>query len=186
MQGGANMKPDTHRRQSTARSARGGRKTAPVRKPSPASAPVLTASELRRAVYELANTLAPADVGDLLAEEEALRERARLLTGEPGKLLALQVDLAIACLRDHDAGECPQIPYYTISLLAAGLAYLGDELDLVPDFLPHIGTLDDALVMAMACRLADEGLRRYCTWKEIDPRPALGAERTARRRRALP
>lgn len=177
------MKPDTPRRQSTGRTARGGRrKSAPVRKATP---PLLTPTELRHAVFELANTLAPADVSDLLAEEEALRERAALLTGEPGKLLGLQLDLALACLRDHDAGECPQIPYYTISLLAAGLAYLGDELDLVPDFLPKIGTLDDALVMAMACQLADDGLRRYCTWKEIDPVPALGVERTARRRRAL-
>jgi uncharacterized membrane protein YkvA (DUF1232 family) len=61
-------------------------------------------------------------------------------------------------------------------MLTAGLAYLVDELDLIPDFLPGIGTLDDALVMAMACRLAEDGLRRYCTWKEIDPVPALGAE----------
>lgn len=177
------MKPDTHRRQSTTRSARSGRKTPPARKPSP---PLLTAAELRRAVFELANTLAPADVDDLFAEEAALRERATLLGGEPGNLLRLQVDLALACLRDHAAGEAPQIPYYTISLLAAGLAYLADELDLVPDFLPKVGTLDDALVMAMACQLAEDGLRRYCTWKEIDPVPALGAERAARRRRALP
>jgi uncharacterized membrane protein YkvA (DUF1232 family) len=142
----------------------------------PPPAPLLTETDLRRAVFELANVLAPADVDDLLGNEEDLRERAGRLDGEAGKLLRAQLELAIMCLQDHVAGNCPQIPYYTISMLTAGLAYLVDELDLIPDFLPGIGTLDDALVMAMACRLAEDGLRRYCTWKEIDPAPALGAE----------
>jgi uncharacterized membrane protein YkvA (DUF1232 family) len=164
-----------------AKAAPAGAADAAARRAGP---PVLTERELRAAVLELANTLAPADVGDLLAEEAALRDRAAALDGPPGTLLRTQLDLALACLHDHAAGRCPQIPYYTISVLAAGLAYLVDELDLIPDFLPQIGTLDDALVMAMACRLGADGLRRYCTFKEIDPTPALGAAaagpRTAR------
>ena len=100
-----------------------------------ASAPLITAADLRRAVFEL----------------------------------------AITVLRDHAAGRCPQIPYFTISMLAAALAYLVDDFDLIPDFLPRIGTLDDALVMTMAFQQAEDGLRRYCTWKEIDPTPVLGA-----------
>lgn len=125
-------------------------------------------------VLELAHTLAPADVDDLLAEESALRERATRLEGEPGKLLRAQVELALTCLHDHARGECPQIPFFTISLLGAGLAYLDDEFDLIPDFVPKIGMLDDALVMTLACRLAAPGLRRYCTWKDLDPTAVLG------------
>ena len=128
---------------------------------------------MRRAVLELANTLAPADVGDLLAEEKMLRERALRLGRAPGRILRAQLDLALSCLGDHVAGACPQIPFYTISLLAAGVAYLAEKLDLIPDFLPRGGTLDDALVMALACQLADDGLRRYCTWKDISPGLAL-------------
>jgi uncharacterized membrane protein YkvA (DUF1232 family) len=144
--------------------------------PRPSSAPLITIPELRRAVLELANTLAPADVDDLLGSEDEMRARAERLDGDAGKLLVAQLELALTCLQDHAAGRCPQIPYFTISMLAAGLAYLVDEFDLIPDFLPRIGTLDDALVMAMAFRFAEPGLRRYCTWKEIDPLPTLGAE----------
>lgn len=187
------MKPGAPRRSSTARRARGGKTAptpaapAPTRKPAAATAPrasprgagtpLITEAELRAAVFELANTLAPADVDDLLAEEETLRARAASLTGDHGTLLRAQLELAIVCLRDHAAGECPQIPYFTISVLAAALAYLVDELDLIPDFLPGIGTLDDALVMAMAFRLGEDGLRRYCTFREIDPTPTLGVQR---------
>ena len=35
-----------------------------------ASAPLITAADLRRAVFELASTLAPADVDDLLGSED--------------------------------------------------------------------------------------------------------------------
>ena len=140
-----------------------------------ASAPLITAADLRRAVFELASTLAPADVDDLLGSEDELRERAGRVDGAAGKLFGAQLELAITVLRDHAAGRCPQIPYFTISMLAAALAYLVDDFDLIPDFLPRIGTLDDALVMTMAFQQAEDGLRRYCTWKEIDPTPVLGA-----------
>ncbi len=138
------------------------------------TAPLITRTELRRAVVELASTLAPADVTDLLAEEAMLRARAASLTGAPGDVFRTQLELALGCLHDHVSGRCPQIPYYTISLLTAAVAYLADDLDIIPDFLPDRGTMDDALVLAMVCTLAESGLRRYCTWKDIEPNAALG------------
>ncbi len=133
--------------------------------------PLLTREEMTKAVIELANTLAPADIDDLFAEEQSVRDRAARLDGAPGRLLRAQLDLALMCLRDHQKRTCPQIPFYTISLLAAGVAYLGEKIDLIPDDLPHDGTLDDALVMAIAFELAKDGLRRYCTWKGVSLDP---------------
>ncbi len=137
----------------------------------------LTRQEVTQAVVELANKLAPADVGDLLVAESTIRERAAKLPGVPGRVLKGELELALMCLKDHAAGRCPQIPYYSISLLAAGVAYLADQLDFVPDFLPRIGMLDDALVMAVACDLSRDGLRRYCVWKGLAPALARRAQR---------
>ena len=148
------------------------RDAAPPRKP--ATEPLITRSELKRVLYELATTIAPGDIGDLLAEEQTLRERGAALKGLPGEVFHAQLDLALACLRDHIAGEIPQIPFYTISMLAAAVAYLADDLDIIPDFLPGRGVIDDALVLAMACSLGDSGLRRYCAAKDLDPAKALG------------
>jgi uncharacterized membrane protein YkvA (DUF1232 family) len=156
---------------------RSTKRTSATRGPRRAKQTLLTRAEVVRAVVELANTLAPADVGDLLIAESTIRERATKLPGAPGKILRGELDLALMCLKDHAAGRCPQIPYYSISLLAAGVAYLADQLDFVPDFLPRIGMIDDALVMAVAFELGRDGLRRYCVWKGLAP--------LARRRRAL-
>jgi uncharacterized membrane protein YkvA (DUF1232 family) len=165
-----------------ARKARpaGKRAAAPRQAPAPRRKlpALLTRADVTRAVLELANTLAPADVGDLLVVESSIRERAAQLDGTAGRTLRAQLDLALECLKDHAAGRCPQIPYYAVSLLAAGVAYLADQLDFVPDFLPRLGMIDDALVMAVACDLGRDGLARYCAWKGIAP--AL-ARRTPRR-----
>ncbi|MBX9725461.1 MAG: DUF1232 domain-containing protein, partial [Candidatus Obscuribacterales bacterium] len=143
----------------------------------PRRAAPLTRDEVTQAVVELANKLAPADVGDLLVAESMIRERAAQLSGVAGRVLRGELELALMCLKDHASGRCPQIPYYTISLLAAGVAYLADQLDFVPDFLPRIGMLDDALVMAVACDLSRDGLKRYCVWKGLAPALARRAQR---------
>lgn len=166
-------------RRGAPRTARTTAKRTVARRTPRARPPLLTRAEVVRAVIELANKLAPADVGDLLVAESSIRERAAQLDGLPGRMLRAQLDLALLCLKDHAAGRCPQIPYYSISLLAAGVAYLADQLDFVPDFLPRIGMLDDALVMAVACDLGRDGLKRYCTWKGIAPALARRVQRHA-------
>jgi len=126
---------------------------------------ILDADDVRQLLLELADRIAPADVTDLLAHDTQLHARACQLTSPHLGLFRDQISLAIDCLRDHARGRCPQIPYFTISLLAAALWYFVDELDAVPDFLPGVGQLDDAVVLAMAFQLGEDGLRRYCAWK---------------------
>jgi len=126
---------------------------------------LLEPSDLRALLFEVANRIAPADVATLMAHEAGLRADAARITSGHLALLRRQLELALDCLHDHVRGECPQIPYYTISLLAAAVYYFTDKLDVIPDFLPRIGRLDDAAVMALACQLTAEGLRRYCDWK---------------------
>jgi len=140
----------------------------------PTPAPLLNRADVRTILYELANRLAPADLTALLETESQLRDRAAHLQAEDLSVLGEQLSVALDCLRDHADGACPQIPYYTISLLAAAVSYFADELDVIPDFLPRVGHLDDAVVMAMAYELGRDGLRRYCAWKGRDAHTLLG------------
>ena len=132
------------------------------RTPAPKRTPLLERADIRTIVFDLATRLAPTDVVTLMEREDTLRKQAAGIKSKEFTLLREEVSVALDCLRDHVAGDCPQIPYYTIALLAAGLYYFGDDLDVIPDFLPGIGRLDDAAVMAMACELAKDGLQRYC------------------------
>jgi uncharacterized membrane protein YkvA (DUF1232 family) len=122
---------------------------------------LLTRADLEQIVNELACSVAPADVAALLQKEAALRERAEGL-GPEFDLLRRQLLLFLDCLRDFVNGRCPQIPFSTIAVAAAALLYFSKEVDLVPDFLPRLGKLDDAAVVAVAVERARKGLERYC------------------------
>lgn len=149
----------------------------------PGGTPVLNAADVRSIATDLAERVAPADVTELMAHESELRARCAALRTPHLALFRQQMTMALDCLRDHLDGKCPQIPYHTISLLAGAVSYFCDELDVIPDFLPRLGRLDDAVVMAMACRVAESGVRRYCTWKGYDADALLGVRnrRTMRR-----
>jgi uncharacterized membrane protein YkvA (DUF1232 family) len=142
---------------------------------APTATPFLDRADICTILYELANRIAPADITALLETERDLRQRAARLQSGDLRSLGEQLSLALDCLRDHVDGACPQIPYYTITLLAAAVSYFADELDVIPDFLPRVGQLDDAVVMAMAYELGRDGLRRYCAWKGLDANSLLRA-----------
>ena len=156
------------------------RPSRPKRRPAskPPAEPLLRPSDVRTIVSDLCTQLAPADVAALMNEEKTLRARAAELPTPHLSLLRDQLGLALDCLRDHLDGRCPQIPYYTISLIGAALLYFTDEFDAIPDFLPEIGHLDDAVVMAMAFELGADGLRRYCDFKDIDATGLLPPRRS--------
>jgi uncharacterized membrane protein YkvA (DUF1232 family) len=116
-------------------------------------------------ISEQAARVAAPDVAALVANAAALRAKVGALEGSRFQPFRAQVEEALACLEDHAAGTCVQIPYYTVSVLAAALFYFQSPVDAVPDFLPRLGAVDDALVMAVATDMAAEGLQRYRVWK---------------------
>jgi uncharacterized membrane protein YkvA (DUF1232 family) len=70
------------------------------------------------------------------------RENARALVGFVPDCVVLVSRL----LRD------PCVPRRRRLMLIALLAYLSSPIDLIPDFLPGVGHLDDAVVVALALR----------------------------------
>lgn len=89
-----------------------------------------------------------------------LRALARLVPDAAGLLAGL--------VRD------PRVPRRRKLVLAGAVAYLACPIDLVPDFIPVAGQLDDAAVLALALR----GVLRSCDAGVLDdhwrgPAPSL-------------
>jgi uncharacterized membrane protein YkvA (DUF1232 family) len=124
--------------------------------------------DFERHLEARAATVAPADVTALLAQGELVRSR---LSGERAvhPALAQRARVAFHLLADHARGACPQIPYQTVSMLAAALFYYLEPMDVVPDFIPRAGTADDALVLDIAWRRCGAGVQRYIDWKGLTP-----------------
>lgn len=142
------------------------RSTKRAKKPADRDAGLPKPDDFRTYLLEKASLIAPGDVTSLLAQRtEALRTAAQ--GGATHPRLRPQTEVAYGLLADHQSGDCPQVPYHTVSLLAVALLYLLAPMDVVPDWIPGVGTSDDALVLELAFELGAPGIERYCTAKGI-------------------
>ena len=137
---------------------------------------LLQKADFQSYLEDKAREMAPRDVEVLLSQAETARSRA---LADQHPRLGAQMVLALELLADHDDGQCPQIPFYTISLLAEAVYYFLDPNDVIPDWIPEIGKLDDALIMELAFELGSEGIHRYCAWKDVDVRPLYQSAESA-------
>ena len=127
---------------------------------------LLASADFTSYLREKAEQLAPGDLRTLVGQADAVRSRIDAVRSTHPRLLR-HAELALRLLQDHAAGQCPQIPYYTVCLLAVALLYFVDPLDVIPDWIPVVGATDDALIFELAFALARPGVERYCTWKGI-------------------
>jgi len=76
------------------------------------------------------------------------------------------VKLLLSLIKDYWSGAYKEIPWWCIAAVAFTLLYVLSPVDLIPDFIPIIGLLDDALVISICLMLIEEELLRYQSWKE--------------------
>lgn len=79
--------------------------------------------------------------------------------------------LGISVIKDWISGEYREIPMGTLIRLTAALLYLVTPTDLIPDFIPLSGYLDDLTVLSYVFSQIGKELDQYKFWKE-----ARGAE----------
>lgn len=75
------------------------------------------------------------------------------------------IDL-FSLLRDWYQDRYKDVPWRVISSIGAGLLYVLSPIDLIPDFIPVIGYLDDAAVIAALLKYVRIDLEEYRNWKD--------------------
>lgn len=138
-----------------------------ARKRTGAKKAVVTERQGKQALEARAEHVTEQDVEELIDREQ---EVARKVEGIPRAFerLVNQVKLFFEILRDYGSREYRRMPWYTVTMAGAALLYFLDPFDLIPDYIPGVGHVDDALVFALAVRAIKEDLRRYCTFKGYD------------------
>lgn len=69
--------------------------------------------------------------------------------------------LLVHLVKDYWSGEYRDVPWATIAAVAFTLLYVLNPFDLVPDFLPGIGQMDDAAVLSLVLYMVEKDLERY-------------------------
>lgn len=71
----------------------------------------------------------------------------------------------LGMLNDYRKGTYSNVPWFTIAAIAFTFLYLLNPFDLIPDFIPGIGYIDDFAVFAFSLRFIETDLHKYLDWK---------------------
>ncbi len=82
----------------------------------------------------------------------------------PLKEIITEVKLLINMLRDYKRGSYTTLPKRTILSVTAALLYLVSPIDVIPDFIPLIGVVDDIFVLNFVWKQISKDLEDYAFW----------------------
>ena len=102
------------------------------------------------------------DLNTVLEKKNQLFEK---LKHPSWKIYKDKIILMFQMLRDVKQKTYPETPWKTLASIIFTLLYLINPLDLMPDFIPIIGYLDDITVLGFALKLIDKDLESYKIWK---------------------
>ena len=110
-----------------------------------------------------AEKVSEADVESVISKQQEIQDKFK--TGGPLGRYIEDVKLLFAVLKDYWKKEYREIPWGSIAAIVAALLYVFSPIDFIPDFIPGIGLVDDALIVAACLSLVESDLQAYKKWK---------------------
>jgi len=106
--------------------------------------------------------ITPEDMQKVIDKEEEIKNRVR-----KGPLAQFfdDVKTMISMVKDYSSGKYKVVPWWVIAAVVFALLYVFSPVDVIPDVIPGIGLVDDALVVSGCLALIHEELAKYRSWK---------------------
>ncbi len=101
------------------------------------------------------------DLEKVRAEGDAAEEKSQYLGDQQGSFSVLW-----GMLHDYWSGEYKAVPWKFLAATGFAVTYLVSPLDIVPDFIPLVGFVDDATVFALVVSAYNSELDAYRKWKK--------------------
>jgi len=123
----------------------------------------VTKEQAEVALKEGAKNVTEDDLQKILDKRKEIEDKFKG-SGSLGRFVA-DLKLLFAIIKDYVSGEYREIPWWSIAAIVTALLYVLSPLDLIPDFVPVIGYVDDALVVAVCLAMVETDLHEYKDWK---------------------
>ncbi len=123
----------------------------------------VTKKQAEAELHKNARRVTEKDVKKVLKKKASI-EKKFLGEGPLGRFIE-DGKLMIALVKDYSNGSYTKIPFWTIAAIVAALLYVLNPVDLIPDFIPFVGFVDDALVVGACLMMVEQDLHTYKSWK---------------------
>ena len=110
----------------------------------------------RRLFEHGVKNVSESDVEDVLRREEEFRKKGHVL----GDMLE-QAKLLFQMIKDWKSGEYKDVPWKVISAIVFAIVYFLFPADVIPDFIPGIGWIDDAFVFSLVLKSFSSQIEAY-------------------------
>lgn len=97
-----------------------------------------------------------------VANEEAINKK---LAGRGMNKYAELGKITYGMLKDYKKGIYTETPWFTVAAGVFALLYIFNPMDIVPDFIPGIGYVDDFAIFTIVLRFIQTDLHSYLDWK---------------------
>ena len=105
-------------------------------------------------------------VEDASSKVSTLVSRHPIFFSKKIKQIALYVPLLLSLIRSYIHKEYKEIPLMTMISIVAAVIYFVSPFDILPDFIPGLGYVDDATVIAFLVASIKTDLDKYRKWKD--------------------
>jgi uncharacterized membrane protein YkvA (DUF1232 family) len=129
--------------------------------------PALRSEAFARAISEA--KLRVIGSGGLRSLFEQAAKKAASLPKEPFKENWAYLQTMLRLVRAYERGEFQQVSNDALMWIVAGLNYLVDPFDLIPDKTPFLGFVDDATVIEFVAAKTRQTLDDFMTWETTAP-----------------
>ncbi|MFD0977797.1 DUF1232 domain-containing protein [Salinimicrobium gaetbulicola] len=109
------------------------------------------------------------DIDMVMTNKEAIDKK---FAGSGLKKYSEMGKIMFGMLQDYKKGNFKQVPWFTIGAIGFALLYVFNPLDMVPDFIPGLGYIDDFAIFTIVIRFIETDLHSYLDWKIDEARSA--------------
>jgi len=99
--------------------------------------------------------------------KETLRDAKKKAneTKDPLDKVWHDLQLMFQLVGDWVKGDYREIPAGSIAAIIGALIYFLSPIDVIPDFIPGVGYIDDVFVLGLALKQVSSDLQKYEQWK---------------------
>ena len=76
------------------------------------------------------------------------------------------IPIMISLIKHYVEGKYTTVPYGTILAIMSALIYVLSPVDIIPDFIPFVGHLDDVAVIGLCLSMVKTDIKAYDEWRQ--------------------